>query len=188
MTVNANVATSVIHSQCAQKCNTTAMIQCTVLVANQCHVQLVTDVIRVAAWTYAKVCRVDQELHVHLENVFAHWDTLATLMIWIKGATYADNVKSIKIVKIQRFASSSAEVYEIASTLAANSSADQMHCAYQLTIDRHVFAAMVMREIQTISTWDANQSRKANVSNSQTFAKVTRIVNTDQFVRLVQTE
>lgn len=103
-----------------------------------------------------------------------------------RDVTYAVNVKSIKIVKIQKFASKSAEDSEIALMHARNSVVDQMPCASQATIDRLVFVPMASSAIQTISTWDVSQL--ANAYECQIYAKAMPTARMVKFVLLDQME
>lgn len=100
-------------------------------------------------------------------------------MIIAKDAFYADNVKSIKIVRAQRFASNSVVVHEIALMHAVNSLVDQMHCVPETIIVQLVFVVMVLLAIQMISMLAVNQ---ANVLKYQTLVAVMPNVNRVKFV------
>lgn len=125
------------------------------------------------------------ELPVPLANVYAHLGTLVMQMTIAKDAFYVDNVKSIKIVRALKFASSSAVASEIVLMHVANSHADQMHYVFRIIIVQLVFVAMALLVIQMISMLAVNQ---AKCSECQTHARVMWIVNLVKSVLLVSME
>lgn len=66
-------------------------------------------------------------------------------------------------------------------TLAANSHADRMHCAYRIIIDQRVFVVMVLLAIQMILIWVVNQ---VNNFEYQIHARVILTVHQAKFVSL----
>lgn len=122
---------------------------------------------------------------VRLVNVSAHLGILVTQMILPKDAFYVDNVTSIKIAKVPKFASNSAVVYGIALMHAVNSLADQMHCVLEIIIVQLVFVAINLRAIQMISISAVN---RAVVSVNQNGVTVTLNVNKVKFVLWVLME
>lgn len=96
------------------------------------------------------------------------------------------NAKSIKIVKIPKFASNLDVAFVIVLMHAQNSVVDQTLYVFQVIIDRHVFAVMVLLEIQMISVRDVN--RLVNVLKFQIFVKRIPIVKMVIFALLEQME
>lgn len=91
-------------------------------------------------------------------------------------------MKSIKTVRAPKFASNSAEAFEIALMLVVNSHADQMLCAFQAIIDQRVFVVTVLQAIQMISVWVVNRSAKE--LKFQMLAKAIQNVNQDKYALL----
>lgn len=132
-----------------------------------------------------KVLHADLERRVPLANAYAHLDILVMRMIMAKDAFYVDNVKSIKIVRVQKFASNSAVAFVTVLMPAANSLADQMHCAFRIIIVQLVFVVINSLAIQMTLMLDVNQTIRAE---HQTIAIVMPNVHRDKFVLLVLME
>lgn len=74
-------------------------------------------------------------------------------------------MKSIKIVKIQKFASNSVVVFVIVLMLVRNSAVDQMLCVFQVIIVQHVSVVMDSQAIQMTLILDVKKLGRVKLDN-----------------------
>lgn len=132
-----------------------------------------------------KALHAVREQRVPLANVCVHLGLLVMQMIMAKDAFYGDNVKSIKIVKVRKFASNSVVAFVIVLMHVANSLVDQTLCVFRIIIVQLVFVVINLLAIRMISMLAVNQ---ANSSEYQTHVRVMLSVHRDKFVLLALME
>lgn len=170
---NVDLVTPETHSLHAHQQNFCAMIP---IVANVdqkpfAHQDLLVKIIGVQISVIMLL--VGRKQFVHWVNVYALWDILVILKILERDAISAVNVKSIMIVKIQKFAFNLAEVYVNAWTHVVNFNVGRMLFVYPAIIGHHAFAQKASMAIQMICILVVNQITLLFILR---FAKVIAIV------------
>lgn len=161
-TANANPAPLAIPSLCALK-----FLRIFAKIQHIAHANLISLAHRATpakmdvALISANTSLVALEQLAHKAIVCVLLVTSAIQTIFLKDVTFADNVKSIKIVKTLKFASNSVAAFANVLTLAANSSVDRMLCAFRAIIDLRAFAQRASSAIQMISNMDVNQRNES---------------------------